>query len=64
MRDNATGRARGFAFVEFAERALAEEVIRKFDAQPFQGRNLAVSEIILDGDCWDRGPRGDRGDRG
>jgi fructose-1,6-bisphosphatase-3 len=23
-------------------------------------RNLAVNEIILDGDCWDRGPRGDR----
>jgi len=23
-------------------------------------RNLAVSEIILAGDCWDRGPRGDR----
>ncbi len=22
-------------------------------------RNLAVNEIILDGDCWDRGPRGD-----
>jgi len=23
-------------------------------------RNLAVEELILDGDCWDRGPRGDR----
>jgi fructose-1,6-bisphosphatase-3 len=23
-------------------------------------RNLAVDEIILAGDCWDRGPRGDR----
>lgn len=23
-------------------------------------RNLAVSELILAGDCWDRGPRGDR----
>ena len=42
--DRETGRPRGFAFVEFAERSLAEEVIRKFDAQPFQGRNLAVSE--------------------
>jgi cold-inducible RNA-binding protein len=42
--DRETGRPRGFAFVEFAERELAEEVIRKFDAQPFQGRNLAVSE--------------------
>jgi len=42
--DRETGRPRGFAFVEFAERDKAEEVIRKFDAQPFQGRNLAVSE--------------------
>src|SRR3954464_5761490 len=39
-----TGRPRGFAFVEFAERGVAEDVIRKFDSQPFQGRNLAVSE--------------------
>ncbi|HLG55165.1 MAG TPA: hypothetical protein VI485_07530 [Vicinamibacterales bacterium] len=42
--DRETGRPRGFAFVEFAERTAAEEVIRKFDAQPFQGRPLAVSE--------------------
>ena len=42
--DRETGRPRGFAFVEFAERTLADEVIRKFDAQPFQGRNLSVSE--------------------
>jgi cold-inducible RNA-binding protein len=42
--DRETGRPRGFAFVEFADRTVAEEVIRKFDAQPFQGRNLAVSE--------------------
>jgi RNA recognition motif-containing protein len=42
--DRETGRPRGFAFVEFAERANAENVIKRFDAQPFQGRNLAVSE--------------------
>ena len=42
--DRETGRPRGFAFVEFVERAVAEDVIKKFDAQPFQGRNLAVSE--------------------
>jgi len=42
--DRETGRPRGFAFVEFADRAVAEDVIKKFDAQPFQGRNLAVSE--------------------
>src|SRR6187551_2757680 len=42
--DRETGRPRGFAFVEYAERAAAEEVIKRFDAQPFQGRSLAVSE--------------------
>jgi RNA recognition motif-containing protein len=42
--DRETGRPRGFAFVEFADRAVAEQVIQKFNAQPFQGRNLAVSE--------------------
>ena len=42
--DRETGRPRGFAFVEFAERTVAEQVIEKFNAQPFMGRNLAVSE--------------------
>ncbi len=42
--DRETGRPRGFAFVEFTERAAAEAVIKRFDAQPFQGRSLAVSE--------------------
>jgi cold-inducible RNA-binding protein len=42
--DRETGRPRGFAFVEYGDREVAEDVIRKFDAQPFQGRNLAVSE--------------------
>jgi len=42
--DRETGRPRGFAFVEFVERDKAQEVIDRFNAQPFQGRNLAVSE--------------------
>ena len=52
--DRETGRPRGFAFVEFTDRAVAEEVIKKFDAQPFQGRPLAVSEARA---REDRGPR-------
>src|SRR5262245_33767204 len=52
--DRETGRPRGFAFVEFADRSVAEEVIKKFDAQPFQGRPLAVSEARA---REDRGPR-------
>lgn len=42
--DRETGRPRGFAFVEFAERAPAEDAIAKFNGQPFKGRALSVSE--------------------
>jgi RNA recognition motif-containing protein len=42
--DRETGRARGFAFVEYAERSAAEEAIKRFDGQLFMGRPLAVSE--------------------
>ncbi len=55
--DRETGRPRGFAFVEFADRAVAEEVIRKFDQQVFKGRPLAVSEARA---REDRGPGGPR----
>ena len=53
--DRETGRARGFAFVEYAERSLAEEAIKKFDGQLFMGRPLAVSEARA---REDRGPGG------
>jgi RNA recognition motif-containing protein len=55
--DRETGRPRGFAFVEFADRAVAEEVIKRFDAQPFQGRTLAVSEARAREDRPPGGPR-------
>lgn len=42
--DRETGRPRGFAFVDYAERSVAEEAIRLFNQQPFKGRPLAVSE--------------------
>jgi cold-inducible RNA-binding protein len=42
--DRETGRPRGFAFVDYAERSVAEEAIRRFNQQPFKGRPLAVSE--------------------
>ena len=42
--DRETGRPRGFAFVDYADRAVAEEAIKRFDQQPFKGRGLAVSE--------------------
>lgn len=42
--DRETGRPRGFAFVDYADRAVAEEAIKRFNQQPFKGRPLAVSE--------------------
>lgn len=53
--DRETGRARGFAFVEYGERPLAEEAIKRFDGQLFMGRPLAVSEARA---REDRGPGG------
>ena len=55
--DRETGRPRGFAFVDYADRAVAEEVIRRFDQQPFKGRPLAVSEARP---REERGPGGPR----
>ena len=43
-KDRETGQSRNFAFVEFGERAQAEEAVRRFNNQLFNGRPLAVSE--------------------
>ena len=42
--DRETGRQRGFAFVEFKDRAQADEAIRRLNNQLFKGRPLSVSE--------------------
>jgi RNA recognition motif-containing protein len=55
--DRETGRPRGFAFVEFPDRAQAEAAIQKFNGQVFAGRPLAVSEARA---REDRGPGGPR----
>jgi len=55
--DRETGRPRGFAFVEFADRAHAEDAIQRFNGQVFNGRPLAVSEARA---REDRGPGGPR----
>lgn len=42
--DRESGKPRGFAFIEFPDRAQAQEAIRRFHNQPFKGRPIAVSE--------------------
>jgi cold-inducible RNA-binding protein len=44
MRDMATGRARGFAFVEMSTEAEAQAAIERLHDKPFGGRTLTVNE--------------------
>ncbi len=69
MRDMATGRARGFAFVEMATDADAQKAIAELHDKPFGGRNLTVNEARprterpgggFGGGGNDRGGRGGR----
>lgn len=42
--DRESGRPRGFAFIEFNDRAQAEEAIRRFNNQLFKGRPISINE--------------------
>ena len=44
MQDRATGRARGFGFVEMATDADAQKAITMFNGKDLQGRALTVNE--------------------
>jgi cold-inducible RNA-binding protein len=44
MRDQATGRARGFAFVEMGTEEEAQTAIRELNASQIGGRSLTVNE--------------------
>jgi RNA recognition motif-containing protein len=44
MRDMATGRARGFAFVEMGSEEDAQKAISEFHEQQMEGRALVVNE--------------------
>ena len=63
MRDMATGRARGFAFVEMATEADAQAAIAQLHDKPFGGRTLTVNEARPQ-PARSGGFGGDRGDRG
>ena len=70
MRDMATGRARGFAFVEMATEADAQAAIDQLHDKQFGGRTLTVNEARPQaprsgggGGFGNRGGGGDRGSR-
>src|SRR2546423_15666466 len=44
MQDRATGRSRGFAFIEMASQEDANKAISMFHQKDFQGRPLTVNE--------------------
>jgi RNA recognition motif-containing protein len=44
MQDRATGRSRGFAFIEMGSQEDANKAISMFHQQDFQGRPLTVNE--------------------
>ena len=72
MRDQATGRARGFGFVEMETEDAAQAAIDKFNNTEVDGRRIAVNEARpqvgggqrFGGGGGDRGRGGDRGGGG
>jgi len=63
MRDTATGRARGFGFVEMATEEGAQKAVEQFHQYQLQGRALVVNEARPKGAGGERSFGGD-GNRG
>jgi cold-inducible RNA-binding protein len=64
MRDQMTGRARGFAFVEMASDDDAQRAIQQFNDYSLGGRNLTVNEARPKTDRAGGGGFGGGGGRG
>jgi cold-inducible RNA-binding protein len=63
MQDRATGRSRGFAFVEMSSQGDADKAVEMFHQKDFQGRALTVNEARPREERGGGGG-GDRGQRG
>ena len=66
MLDKATGKSRGFAFVEFATPEEAQKAIEQFHNKEFQGRSITVNVARPREERpprWSGGGRGERGER-
>jgi len=64
MRDNATGRARGFAFVEMQTEEDAQTAIQRFNGADLGGRALVVNEARPKPEFSSAGGGGGGRDRG
>src|SRR5882672_2628346 len=64
MQDRATGRSRGFAFIEMGSQAEANKAIELFHQKDFQGRPLTVNEARPREERPPGGGGGGRGGRG
>ena len=62
--DRETGRARGFAFVEFEEASVAEAAMRALDGSNLGGRTIRVNEALERGRGGPGGGGGGGGPRG
>ena len=61
MRDAATGRARGFAFVEMGTEEAAQSAIQRLNDTDLDGRKIAVNEARPKPSGGGRGPGGPGG---
>ena len=64
MRDQATGRSRGFGFVEMASEDAARAAIEKFNETEVDGRRIAVNEARPPASGGGRGFGGGGGGQG
>ena len=64
MRDMATGRARGFGFVEMATNEEADQAINKLNGTSLDGRTIQVEKAKSPGAGGGGGGRGGFGGRG